>query len=286
MTPRTNPGDREMAAAADGAALSQRRRNVSRDDYVAVMLRLAAEGHVPADVSLDDLLPHMPVEVTRGSFYFHFGTMGELYSAVLARWRAETGSAAIETMRDSAMRVVRDQPLQRLELLRAWARGTAARDRAIRRWADRADGAGKAPPRGARAAAAEAARAAAAEEAKAAVDAADAAIIGDIHRALRDIGYGDDVAQVLALLLIGAFTSDSISDERFERLLRFLRSAAPRRAGKDVAVADAGDSVVLYGADADDQDSAELAQQFAAGHSRQGSPGQGRPARRKAAPSG
>jgi hypothetical protein len=109
------------------------------------------------------------------------------------------------------MRVIRD-PLKRLELLQEWTRDTAARDRAIRQWPGWV-GTGNPPPRGTRAAAAEAARAASAAEARAVVAKADAAIIGYTRSAVRALGYGADDAEVLALIFIPAFTSDSITDE-------------------------------------------------------------------------
>jgi hypothetical protein len=258
------------APAGAGQELSgdatRRRANASREAYVTVMLQLAAEGSVPADVSADDLLSHMPVEVTRGSFYHHFASMGELYGAVLAKWRQQTGSDALTAMQDSTMRVVRD-PAQRLQLLREWTRGTAVRDRAIRRWADRADDPVRLPL-GARAAAAAKAKAAAAREARRAVAAADAAIIGYTRSALRDLGYSDADAQVWAKVMATVFTSGDITDEEFGRLLQGLRGIAPRQAaGADVQVAAADGDLVLYDADqGDPEGSAAAARNFAATH--------------------
>ncbi len=244
------------------------RPRVTRDDYVTLTLRLAAQGHVPADLSLDDLLSHM--KVTRGSFYYHFASMDELHREVLARWRRATSSDAIETaMRDSAMRVVRD-PLERLQLLREWAQGTVARDRAIRRWAERTGPA--------------------AEAAEAAVAEADGAVTAHARQALLDLGYGNDDAHVLALLITRAFTSEDITSEGFKRLLGILGRVVPQRAaGKDVGVAaGAGGELILYDPGGDPEGRGELAQQFAADHepgNAAGGPARRRP-RRAPAPGG
>jgi AcrR family transcriptional regulator len=239
------------------------RPRMSPGDYVTLVLDLAAQGHVPADLSLEELLRHMQaargITVTRGSFYYHFASMDSLHQAVLARWREATSDDAIETaLRDSAMRVVHD-PGERLLLLRAWSRATAARDQAIRRWAERPG--------------------AAATAAAAAVAEADAAIIAYARQALRDLGYGRDDAQVLALLLTRAFTGDDITDEGFARLLGILRRAARQRPAQVGVAAGTGGGMVLYETGDDADGRGQAAQKFAAEHE----PGtQARPARPRA----
>jgi AcrR family transcriptional regulator len=298
MTPHTEPGGGGEARSATGEEArdgkAPRRRHASRNDYITLFLRLGAEGYDLPAISVDELLEHMPVRVTRGSFYNHFANTGDFYSAVIARWREETSSDAIEAAMSGAMRVVGD-PSKRLQVLREWARGTAARDRAVRLWAARAGL--KVIVRKGPWAAADVAKAAAAEDAKAAVDDADAAIIGYTRLTLRSLGYGNADAQAWASLMIGAFTGDLITDEEFRRLLRWLRRGAPqRRATGEVGVTAADDgALVLYGAGAGEgEQGAELARQFAAGQDRAAAGqdpdddggGPGRRGRRARAPSG
>jgi AcrR family transcriptional regulator len=201
---------------------------ITRERWIQAGYGLLAEGLVPADVPLRELWERLGV--TKGSFYAHFrasgdqpGGVAQLYAEIVARWAEDIGGESLTDM----MTTVRS-PLERLRLLRAWALKSAVRDGSMRRWADRDP------------------------VVAAAVRDADTAVTGHVTQALRDMGFTESDAAVLAAVLVSAFvgayhtaaSAPRPDPARFEALLGILiRSAATEFAAPpgDVATAPGAD---------------------------------------------
>jgi AcrR family transcriptional regulator len=205
------------------------RTRITREQWLAAMSGLLADGLAPADLPLSDLCERLGV--TKGSFYSHFpGGVEELHREIIDRWARESDLSGLA----SAMHAIVD-PRDRLRLLRARALESAQRDGAMRRWGARYPAAA------------------------AAVAQADAEVTGHVDGALRDLGLaGADsgmMADVLVHAFIGAHHTSSqpplSNPARLERLLDILtRAAVPAVAqaegAVDVAAGSAPDEVVLF----------------------------------------
>lgn len=205
------------------------RARITREQWLADMSALLAEGLVPADMPLSELCQRMGV--TKGSFYSHFpGGLEELHREIIGRWQRESDTGDLA----ATMLAVRD-PRDRLRLLRARALQTAQRDGAMRRWGARDP-----------AAAATVAR-------------RDADLAGYAAGALQDLGLPQEEAALVARVLVDAFAGAHHASAapaqpnpaQFEMLLDILTRAAtaqarPAPAAVDVAPGSAPDEVVLF----------------------------------------
>ena len=117
-------------------------RRLNRDTWVEAAYRAFEDGGVAA-VRVDPLAKAL--DITRGSFYWHFKTRADLLEAVLARWDAETTEATIAA-NEAAGGAPSARLLRLLETcaaddgrfeigMRAWA----AEDRGARAVVDRVD---------------------------------------------------------------------------------------------------------------------------------------------------
>lgn len=220
------------------------RTRITREQWLAAMSGLLADGLVPADMPLSNLCQQLGV--TKGSFYSHFpGGLDELHREIIGRWRRETDDGGLAT----TMAAIRG-PRDRLRLLRARALETAQRDGAMRRWGARDPAAADAVAR------------------------ADAEVTGHVTTALHDLGISAEDAAVMGELLVHAFAGahhtspapPQSSPARFETILDILTRAAAgqtreagqtgeagqtREAGQaaggvDVTAGPAPDEVVLF----------------------------------------
>ncbi|MFK0033697.1 TetR/AcrR family transcriptional regulator [Pseudomonas monteilii] len=113
------------------------RSNLSREDWIEAAQKVLIGGGIDA-VRVDTLAKAM--KITRGSFYYHFKSRGDLLSSILDQWRARATEDVIQHLRSSD-----GEPAQQLEqLLELPYRGQRAKDAAsielaIRAWARRDD---------------------------------------------------------------------------------------------------------------------------------------------------
>jgi AcrR family transcriptional regulator len=205
------------------------RTRITREQWLAAMSALLADGLVPADIPLSELCQRMGV--TKGSFYSHFpGGLEELHREIIGRWQREGGADDVA----ATMQAVRD-PRDRLRLLRAQALQTAQSDGAMRRWGARDPAAA------------------------AAVARADAKVLGYAAAALQDLGFPGAEASLVAGVLVYAFAGayhtsaapPQSNPAQFETLLGILARAAAAHAGQapagvDMAPGSAPDEVVLF----------------------------------------
>lgn len=205
------------------------RTRITREQWLAAMSRLLADGVVPADLSLNDLC--QGVGVTKGSFYSHFpGGAEELHREIIDRWLRQTDVGTVAR----TMGTIRD-PRDRLRLLRARALETAQSDGAMRRWA-----------------AYDAA-------ACAAVAQVDTELTEHVTTAVGDLGLPGEDAAVVADVLVHAFAGAHhtspvprpSSPAGFETLLAVLSRAASgqsaqEQGGVEVAPVSAPDEVVVF----------------------------------------
>ncbi|NIE72945.1 TetR/AcrR family transcriptional regulator [Pantoea sp. Ap-967] len=111
------------------------RTSLTRDDWIEAAQHVLVSGGVDA-VRVDVLAKQM--KITRGSFYYHFKSRGELLAGILDSWRARATEDVILSLRDS-----HQSPLQQLQhLLELPSHGQRAKDAAaielaIRAWARR-----------------------------------------------------------------------------------------------------------------------------------------------------
>lgn len=136
-------------------------------------LRALARGGVAA-VSVDALAGEL--DITRGSFYWHFKDRGELMRALLERWAHERTDEMLTLALGSTT-----DPLERLRRIQALGREVAPIDRAMRLWARHAP------------------------EADEAVRHSDRALLGHIAACLRGLGFAPDEARLRALLMLRAW---------------------------------------------------------------------------------
>lgn len=113
------------------------RSNLSREDWIEAAQKVLIGGGIDA-VRVDTLAKAM--KITRGSFYYHFKSRGELLSSILDQWRARATEDVIQHLR-----AAHKDPAQQLEqLLELPYRGQRAKEAAsielaIRAWARRDD---------------------------------------------------------------------------------------------------------------------------------------------------
>ncbi|MBJ9974184.1 TetR/AcrR family transcriptional regulator [Pseudomonas sp. S75] len=111
------------------------RNNLSREDWIAAAQKVLISGGIDA-VRIDTLAKEM--KITRGSFYYHFKSRGELLSGILDAWRAQATEDVIKNLRSA-----NHQPVEQLQLLLELphrgqrAKDAAAIELAIRAWARR-----------------------------------------------------------------------------------------------------------------------------------------------------
>lgn len=111
------------------------RTNLTREDWINAAQHVLVSSGVDA-VRVDTLAKEL--KITRGSFYYHFKSRGELLDGILGNWRARATEDVILNLRNAPV-----APLRQLQrLLEVPSHGQAARDAAatelgIRAWARR-----------------------------------------------------------------------------------------------------------------------------------------------------
>ena len=226
------------AAARSGSVASTRaaspRGSATREDWLAVGMRLLADGRSPADVPLSELAT--ATGVSKGSFYAHFpGGLDELHKELLARWVARLQLSQV----DDDMRAVRD-PADRIRLLLERTLAAPGVPGAMQRWA------------------------AASDDAATAVGMAQEVVGEHAAKALADMGLAAADATLLSRLLVRAFLGSSRGDAgmraELDALIEFVQrgTAAPSAAWRLQTVpldapdaTDANSGIILYPAPAD-----------------------------------
>ncbi len=123
-------GDREQPDAEQEAGQSGR----SREDYLKTGLELLAESGPRA---LTAVRLAAELEVTTGSFYWHFKNVADFHQAVRAYWRHVVVPEVIaEAMRQAE--TDGGSPIDHLGRL-VWATGIHRYDDAMRKWAERSE---------------------------------------------------------------------------------------------------------------------------------------------------
>ena len=111
------------------------RTNLTREDWIHAAQEVLVTSGVDA-VRVDTLAKEL--KITRGSFYYHFKSRGELLEGILGNWRARATEDVILHLRNA-----HSSPLQQLHrLLELPSHGQTAKDAAsielgIRGWARR-----------------------------------------------------------------------------------------------------------------------------------------------------
>lgn len=111
------------------------RTNLTREDWILAAQHVLVSSGVDA-VRVDTLAKEL--RITRGSFYYHFKSRGELLEGILGNWRARATEDVILSLRNAHA-----SPLQQLQrLLELPSHGQIAKDAAaielgIRAWARR-----------------------------------------------------------------------------------------------------------------------------------------------------
>lgn len=111
------------------------RPNLTREDWIHAAQRVLVKGGVDA-VRVDTLAKEL--KITRGSFYYHFKSRGELLEGILSNWRARATEDVIHHLSHA-----QPSPQERLKhLLELPHHGQTAREAAaielgIRAWARR-----------------------------------------------------------------------------------------------------------------------------------------------------
>lgn len=111
------------------------RTNLTREDWIHAAQEVLVTSGVDA-VRVDTLAKQL--QITRGSFYYHFKSRGELLEGILGNWRARATEDVILHLRNA-----HSSPLQQLQrLLELPSHGQTAKDAAsielgIRGWARR-----------------------------------------------------------------------------------------------------------------------------------------------------
>lgn len=228
----------QSLAARSSASASSRvaspRGSATREDWLAVAMRLLAEGRCPADVPLSELAAG--AGVSKGSFYAHFpGGLDELHAELLRRWVARLQLPQVS----DDMRAVRD-PADRIRLLLERALSAPGVPGAMQRWA------------------------AASDNVAAEFGMAQDAIGEHAARALADMGLAADDAALLSRLLIRAFLGSLRGEEGLRTELNAMidlvqrGAAAPQAAWRLQAVpldgptaTEADSGIIFYPAPAD-----------------------------------
>lgn len=113
------------------------RTSLTREDWIHAAQHVLVTSGVDA-VRVDTLAKEL--KITRGSFYYHFKSRGELLEGILGSWRSRATEDVILQLRNA-----HTSPLQQLQrLLELPSHGQTARDAAaielgIRAWARRDD---------------------------------------------------------------------------------------------------------------------------------------------------
>jgi AcrR family transcriptional regulator len=113
------------------------RTSLTREDWIHAAQHVLVTSGVDA-VRVDTLAKEL--KITRGSFYYHFKSRGELLEGILSNWRSRATEDVI-----LQLRTAHTSPLQQLHrLLELPSHGQTARDAAaielgIRAWARRDD---------------------------------------------------------------------------------------------------------------------------------------------------
>ncbi|MDX9668084.1 TetR/AcrR family transcriptional regulator [Pseudomonas sp. P5_152] len=113
------------------------RTSLTREDWIHAAQHVLVTSGVDA-VRVDTLAKEL--KITRGSFYYHFKSRGELLEGILGNWRSRATEDVI-----LQLRTAHTSPLQQLQrLLELPSHGQTARDAAaielgIRAWARRDD---------------------------------------------------------------------------------------------------------------------------------------------------
>lgn len=111
------------------------RTNLTREDWIQAAQSVLVKSGVDA-VRVDTLAKEL--KITRGSFYYHFKSRGELLEGILGNWRARATEDVIHHLRNA--QTSPQQQLQRLLELPfhgQTAREAAAIELGIRAWARR-----------------------------------------------------------------------------------------------------------------------------------------------------
>jgi len=111
------------------------RSPLTREDWIRASQRMLVKGGIDS-VRVDTLAKEL--DITRGSFYYHFKSRGELLESILSDWRARATESVIQQLRNT-----RNSPREQLQqLLELPLHGNTAREAAateigIRGWARR-----------------------------------------------------------------------------------------------------------------------------------------------------
>lgn len=111
------------------------RPNLTREDWIHAAQNVLVSSGVDA-VRVDTLAKDL--KITRGSFYYHFKSRGELLEGILGNWRARATEEVILSLRKA-----HSSPLKQLQRLLEWpAQGPSAKEAAaielgVRAWARR-----------------------------------------------------------------------------------------------------------------------------------------------------
>lgn len=111
------------------------RAPLTRKDWIRAAQRMLVKGGIDS-VRVDTLAKEL--DITRGSFYYHFKSRGELLESILGDWRSQATEIVIQQLSDT-----RNSPREQLKhLLELPLHGNTAREAAsteiaIRGWARR-----------------------------------------------------------------------------------------------------------------------------------------------------
>jgi len=186
------------------------RPNLTREDWIQAAQHVLVSSGVDA-VRVDTLAKEL--KITRGSFYYHFKSRGELLEGILGNWRARATEDVI-----LSLRTAHASPLQQLQrLLELPSHGQTAKEAAaielgIRAWARRD------------------------KQARQAIDEVDSHRLNYIEGLLIQAGAPADEAQDRAYLIyayqisLSLLHGDDSSQQRLERSRRMAGLLLPQEA--------------------------------------------------------
>lgn len=177
------------------------RNSLTREDWIRASQRMLVKGGIDS-VRVDTLAKEL--QITRGSFYYHFKSRGELLESILSDWRARATEGVINQLRNT-----RTSPREQLKQLMELplhgntAREAAATEIGIRAWARRD------------------------KQARQAIDEIDSHRLSYIESLLLQLGCNEPEARDRAWLIYACQLSQSLvqagaDPERGTRLLELL----------------------------------------------------------------
>jgi AcrR family transcriptional regulator len=183
------------------------RTNLNREYWIHAAQRALVKGGIDA-VRVETLAKEL--KITRGSFYYHFKSRGELLESILSNWRARATEDVINQLRDA-----QSSPKEQLDrLLELPQHGQTAKEAAsielgIRAWARRD------------------------KQARQAIDEVDSHRLNYIEGLLIQIGINEDEAKDRAYLIyayqlsLALIHTEMRPEERQQRNLRITRLLIP-----------------------------------------------------------